>query len=103
MPHIDRSNIRALAARIECRADQLQAAADDAALARDERNEALADGVTFDTFQISTTDCAVIDAALARGRLEDVTQSGTSSLPRATPRSRGASPRPTSPNPVRSR
>ncbi|WP_244109354.1 hypothetical protein [Burkholderia anthina] len=53
-------------------ADREQAAADDAALARDERNEEIADGVTFDALEISTTDCAVIDAALARGHIEDV-------------------------------
>ena len=71
-PHFHIGNIRALAARIDCRADQLQAATDDAALARSERNDEIADGVTFDTLQISTTDCAVIDAALARGHIEDV-------------------------------
>ncbi|WP_333986157.1 hypothetical protein [Burkholderia orbicola] len=53
-------------------ADRRQAAADDAALTRDERNEEIVDGVTFDRLEISTTDCAVIDAALARGRIEDV-------------------------------
>ncbi|KVP77505.1 hypothetical protein WJ92_02690 [Burkholderia ubonensis] len=72
LPRIDRSNIRALAARIEYRADQLQAAADDAALARDERNEAIAEGVTFDVLPFSTEQIAVLDAALRRGRIEDV-------------------------------
>ncbi|MBN3832927.1 hypothetical protein [Burkholderia sp. Ac-20344] len=72
LPQTDNNNIRQLPARIDRRTDQLQAAADDAALARDERNEAIADGVTFDALPISTTACAVIDAALARGRIEDV-------------------------------
>ncbi|KVN91188.1 hypothetical protein [Burkholderia ubonensis] len=72
IPRTHNHNVRRLSALVDRQSDQLQAAADDAALARDERNEAIADGVTFDTFQISTIDCAVIDAALARGRLEDV-------------------------------
>ncbi|VWB83162.1 hypothetical protein BLA13014_03835 [Burkholderia aenigmatica] len=65
-------NVRTLPSRMDALADRRQAAADDAALARDERNEEIADGVTFDALEISTIDCAVIDAALARGRLEDV-------------------------------
>ena len=65
-------SVRTLPARKDASADRQQAAADDAALARDERNEEIADGVTFDRLEISTTDCAVIDAALARGRIEDV-------------------------------
>lgn len=65
-------NVRTLPARKDASAERQQAAADDAALARDERNEEIAEGVTFDALEISTTDCAVIDAALARGRIEDV-------------------------------
>ncbi|MGU2444405.1 hypothetical protein ACTXHA_28730 [Burkholderia cenocepacia] len=66
------SNIRALPALVDRRADRLQAAADDAALERDERNEAIADGVTFDALQFSTEQIAVLDAALRRGQIEDV-------------------------------
>ncbi|MBR8380752.1 hypothetical protein KDW20_33820 [Burkholderia cenocepacia] len=65
-------SVRTLPARKDASADRQQAAVDDAALARDERNEEIAEGVTFDRLEISTTDCAVIDAALARGRIEDV-------------------------------
>ncbi|WP_342704241.1 hypothetical protein OHZ10_08010 [Burkholderia arboris] len=65
-------NVRTLPARKDASAERQQAASDDAALARDERNEEIAERVTFDTLEISTTDCAVIDAALARGRIEDV-------------------------------
>ncbi len=65
-------NVRTLPARKDASADRQQAASDDAALARDERNEEIAECVTFDKLEISTTDCAVIDAALARGRIEDV-------------------------------
>lgn len=65
-------NVRTLPSRMDAIADCRQAAADEAALARDERNEEIADGVTFDALEISTTDCAVIDAALARGHIEDV-------------------------------
>ncbi|WP_175984606.1 hypothetical protein [Burkholderia stabilis] len=66
------SNVRALPARADAHAEHEQAEADDAALARDERNETIAEGVTFDGLQISTVECAVIDAALARARIEDV-------------------------------
>ncbi|MCA8492585.1 hypothetical protein [Burkholderia arboris] len=66
------SNVHSLSARADALVDRLQAAADDAALERDERNEQIAEGVTFDVLEISTTDCAVINAALARGRIEDV-------------------------------
>lgn len=72
IPRIHHHNVRALPALIDRHADQLQAAADDAALARDERNEAIADGVTFDVLPFSTDQIAVLDAALRRGRIEDV-------------------------------
>ncbi|KWE70527.1 hypothetical protein WL77_12040 [Burkholderia ubonensis] len=72
IPRTHHHNLRVLAARVEQRADQLQAAADDAALARDERNEAIAEGVTFDVLPFSTEQIAVLDAALRRGRIEDV-------------------------------
>lgn len=72
IPRIHHSNVRALTARVDQYADQLQAAADDAALERDERNEAIADGVTFDVLPFSTEQIAVLDAALRRGRIEDV-------------------------------
>ncbi|HEP6427761.1 hypothetical protein [Burkholderia cenocepacia] len=72
IPRIHHSNVRALPALIDRHADQLQAAADDDALARDERNEAIADGVTFDVLPFSTEQIAVLDAALRRGRIEDV-------------------------------
>ncbi|MCA7953887.1 hypothetical protein LGM43_26820 [Burkholderia seminalis] len=65
-------NIRTLPARVDRHADQLQAAADDDALARDERNEAIAERVTFDVLPFSTEQIAVLDAALRRGRIEDV-------------------------------
>lgn len=73
--HIPRShhhNLRALPALIDRHADQLQAAEDDAALARDDRNEAIADSVTFDVLPFSTEQIAVLDAALRRGQIEDV-------------------------------
>ncbi|HDR9029920.1 TPA: hypothetical protein QDB14_004142 [Burkholderia vietnamiensis] len=70
--HLTISNVRSLPARVDSLDDRLQAAADDAALARQERNAEIADGVTFDAIEISATDCALIDAALARGRIEDV-------------------------------
>ncbi|WP_261524054.1 hypothetical protein [Burkholderia multivorans] len=72
IPRIHHSNVRALPALVDRHADQLQAAADDAALERDERNEAIADGVTFDVLPFSTEQIAVLDAALRRGRIEDV-------------------------------
>lgn len=72
IPRFYNHNVRALPARVDQYADQLQAAADDAALARDERNEAIADGVTFDVLPFSTEQIAVLDAALRRGRIEDV-------------------------------
>lgn len=71
-PRPHHNNVRTLPARIDRRADQLQAAADDAALARDERNEAIADAITFDVLPFSTEQVAVLDAALRRGYIEDV-------------------------------
>ncbi len=71
-PRTHQHNLRVLPARAEQHADQLQAAADDAALARDERNEAIADAVTFDVLPFSTEQIAVLDAALRRGYIEDV-------------------------------
>jgi hypothetical protein len=65
-------NVRTLPARKDANADRQQAAADDAALARDERNDAIADAVTFDVLPFSTEQIAVLDAALRRGRIEDV-------------------------------
>ncbi|WP_175974593.1 hypothetical protein [Burkholderia sp. BCC1047] len=65
-------NVRTLPARVDRRADQQQAAADAAALARDERNEAIADGVTFDVLPFTAEQVAVLDAALRRGYIEDV-------------------------------
>ncbi|WP_272545672.1 hypothetical protein PPH94_008435 [Burkholderia cepacia] len=65
-------NVRTLPARKDASADHQQAAADDAALARDERNEAIADAVTFDVLPFSTEQIAVLDAALRRGYIEDV-------------------------------
>ncbi|KWF30068.1 hypothetical protein [Burkholderia pseudomultivorans] len=66
------ANVRTLPARKDASVDLQQAAADDAALARDERNEAIADGVTFDVLPFSTEQIAVLDAALRRGYIEDV-------------------------------
>ncbi|KVE08387.1 hypothetical protein [Burkholderia anthina] len=71
-PRPHHHNIRILPVRVDRHADQLQAAADDAALERDERNEAIADAVTFDVLPFSTEQIAVLDAALRRGRIEDV-------------------------------
>ncbi|HDR9135949.1 TPA: hypothetical protein QDB11_000556 [Burkholderia vietnamiensis] len=71
-PRPHHHNVRALPALVDRHADQLQAAADDAALARDERNEAIAERVTFDVLPFSTEQIAVLDAALRRGRIEDV-------------------------------
>ena len=71
-PRSHHHNIRTLPALVDRHADQLQATADDAALARDERNEAIAEGVTFDILPFSTEQIAVPDAALRRGRIEDV-------------------------------
>ena len=89
-------NVRTLPARKDASADRQQAAADDAALARDERNEEIAENITFDKLEISTTDCAVIDAALARGHIEDVYAVWGFWSPRALPKSRAASRPPTS-------
>ncbi|VWB97759.1 hypothetical protein [Burkholderia lata] len=72
IPRTDNGNIRQLPARIDRHADQLQAAADDAALARDERNQAIADAITFDVLPFSVEQIAVLDAALRRGYIEDV-------------------------------
>ncbi|UQN68295.1 hypothetical protein L0Z11_11420 [Burkholderia multivorans] len=72
IPRIHHHNVRSLPALVDRHADALQAAADDEALARDERNEAIADGVTFDVLPFSTEQIAVLDAALRRGRIEDV-------------------------------
>ncbi|MCW3522105.1 hypothetical protein K6Y76_33450 [Burkholderia cenocepacia] len=71
-PRPHHNNVRTLPALVDRHADQLQAAADDAALARDERNEAIADGVTFDLLPFSAEQIAVLDAALRRGYIEDV-------------------------------
>ena len=71
-PRSHHHNIRTLPALVDRHADQLQATADDAALARDERNEAIAEGVTFDVLPFSTEQFAVLAAALRRGRIEDV-------------------------------
>ncbi|HDV6327477.1 TPA: hypothetical protein RJR39_003570 [Burkholderia cenocepacia] len=71
-PRTYHDNVRKLPARVDRHADQLQAAADDAALARDERNEAIAEGVTFDVLPFSAEQIAVLDAALRRGYIEDV-------------------------------
>ncbi len=65
-------NVRMLPSRMDALADRKQAAADDAALARDERNEAIAERVTFDVLPFSADQIAVIDAALRRGYIEDV-------------------------------
>ncbi|WP_241301058.1 hypothetical protein [Burkholderia cenocepacia] len=61
-----------LPALVDRHADNLQAAADDAALERDERNEAIAERVTFDVLPFSAEQIAVLDAALRRGRIEDI-------------------------------
>ncbi|MDT6993859.1 hypothetical protein [Burkholderia cenocepacia] len=71
-PRTHHNNVRKLPARVDRHADHLQAAADAAALARDERNEAIAEGVTFDVLPFSSEQIAVLDAALRRGRIEDV-------------------------------
>lgn len=71
-PRLHHNNVRPLPALVDRHADQLQAAADDAALARDERNEAIADAVTFDVLPFSSEQIAVLDAALRRGYIEDV-------------------------------
>ncbi|MDF3115846.1 hypothetical protein SB394_02680 [Burkholderia sp. BCCIQ04A] len=71
IPRIHHHNVRALPALVDRHADQLQAAADDEALARDERNEAIAERVTFDVLPFSAEQIAVIDAALRRGWIED--------------------------------
>lgn len=71
-PRTHQHNLRVLAARVEQHADQLQAAADDEALARDERDEAIAERVTFDVLPFSTEQIAALDAALRRGYIEDV-------------------------------
>lgn len=71
-PRPHHHNVRTLPARVDRHADQLQAAADDDALARDERNEAIAERVTFDVLPFSTEQIAVLDAALRRGYIEDV-------------------------------
>ncbi|MDS0850105.1 hypothetical protein [Burkholderia cenocepacia] len=71
-PRTHHNNVRKLPARVDRHGDQLQAAADDAALARDERNEAIAERVTFDVLPFSTEQLAVLDAALRRGQIEDV-------------------------------
>ncbi|WP_069705261.1 hypothetical protein [Burkholderia seminalis] len=65
-------NVRTLPSRMDAIADRRQAAADDAALARDERNESLAERVTFDVLPFSVDQIAVLDAALRRGYIEDV-------------------------------
>ncbi len=73
--HLDNltvENVRTLPARMDAMADRRQAAGDDAALARDERNEAIAEGVTFDVLPFSADQIAVLDAALRRGYIEDV-------------------------------
>ncbi|NDV73006.1 hypothetical protein [Burkholderia cenocepacia] len=65
-------NVRTLPSRMDAIADRRQAAADDAALARDERNEAIAERVTFDVLPFAADQIAVLDAALRRGYIEDV-------------------------------
>ena len=71
-PRPHHRNVRTLPARVDRQVDQLQAAADDAVLARDERNEAIAERVTFDVLPFSAEQIAVLDAALRRGYIEDV-------------------------------
>ncbi|WP_186163395.1 hypothetical protein [Burkholderia gladioli] len=63
---------RQLASYVEAQRDAEQAAADDAALAREERNEQIEDSVSFDRYDVTPEAGAVIDAALRAGRLEDV-------------------------------
>ncbi|MDN7803139.1 hypothetical protein [Burkholderia gladioli] len=63
---------RQLAGYVEAQLDAEQAAADDAALAREERNEQIEDSVSFDRYDVTPEAGAVIDAALRAGRLEDV-------------------------------
>ncbi|WP_186069111.1 hypothetical protein [Burkholderia gladioli] len=63
---------RQLAGCVEALRDAEQAAADDAALARAERNEQIEDSVSFDRYDVTPEAGAVIDAALRAGRLEDV-------------------------------
>ncbi|PRE82373.1 hypothetical protein [Burkholderia gladioli] len=63
---------RQLAGYVEAQFDAEQAAADDAALAREERNEQIEDSVSFDRYDVTPEAGAVIDAALRAGRLEDV-------------------------------
>ncbi|MCW3543082.1 hypothetical protein [Burkholderia cenocepacia] len=65
-------NVRTLPSHMDALADHRQAAADDAALTRDERNEAIAERVTFDVLPFSAEQVAVLDAALRRGYIEDV-------------------------------
>ncbi|VWC80989.1 hypothetical protein BCO18175_02721 [Burkholderia contaminans] len=71
-PRPHHNNVRTLPAWVDRHVDQLQAAADDEALARDERNESIAEGVTFDVLPFSAEQIGVLDAALRRGRIEDV-------------------------------
>ncbi|MDC6130803.1 hypothetical protein [Burkholderia gladioli] len=63
---------RQLAGYVEALRDSEQTAADDAALAREERNEQIEDSVSFDRYDVTPEAGAVIDAALRAGRLEDV-------------------------------
>ncbi|MBR8443259.1 hypothetical protein KDW23_00930 [Burkholderia cenocepacia] len=65
-------NVRTISARKDASAERQQAAADDAALARDERNEEISAHVTFDVLPFSADQIAVLDAALRRGYIEDV-------------------------------
>ncbi|NIF70987.1 hypothetical protein F3J16_12435 [Burkholderia sp. Ap-962] len=65
-------NPRQLAARVDALRDAEQAAADDAVLAREERDEQIEDSVSFDQYDVTPEAGAVIDAALRAGRLEDV-------------------------------
>ncbi|WP_369067453.1 hypothetical protein [Burkholderia gladioli] len=74
MSHLNliRPSPRQLAGYVEALRDAEQTAADDAALAREERNEQIEDSVSFDRYDVTPEAGAVIDAALRAGRLEDV-------------------------------
>ncbi|CAN0620487.1 protein of unknown function [Burkholderia multivorans] len=65
-------NVRALPGHVAARDDRALAAADDAALARAERNEEIEDDVEFDDIELTPEAKAVISAALRCGRIEDV-------------------------------
>ncbi|KVM65410.1 hypothetical protein WJ59_17355 [Burkholderia gladioli] len=70
--NLSHGNIHQLPIRADSHYDALQAKADEAEFARNERNDRIDDALTFDAYDVSPEAGALIDAALCGGRIEDL-------------------------------